>query len=274
MIDDHNGVDVHDISQGAFPSDPSELLVRWEEFRSWTSELAPLGWEHARKPLNHHDFGPVANNPRQIFAIGLNYGLHRDEAGYADATAPVIFAKFASSLCGAHTAVALPSDGVDWEAEVVAVIGRAGRDIPADKAWDHVAGLTVGQDLSERTHQFTPPSPQFCMAKSFQNFSPVGPFLVTTDEFPDPDDIELGCYLNGQAVQTDRTSNMIHSIPVLLETLSKVVELMPGDLIFTGTPAGVGMGYDPPRYLRPGDELVTWAAGIGEIRQRFHAKTA
>ncbi|MFI5541797.1 fumarylacetoacetate hydrolase family protein [Nocardia sp. NPDC051900] len=275
VIDDHTGVDVHDISEGAFPTDASELLARWEEFRRWTSEQDPLAWDHhGRKTLDHNDLGPVVTAPRQIFAIGLNYGLHRDEAGFADATAPVIFTKFASSLCGAHATVTLPSDGVDWEAEIVAVIGRAGRDIPAEKAWDHVAGLMIGQDLSDRTHQFTPPSPQFSMAKSFENFSPVGPFLVTTDEFPDPDDIELGCFLNGEAVQRDRSSNMIHGIPVLLETLSRVVELTPGDLIFTGTPAGVGMGYEPPRYLRPGDELVTWASGIGEIRQRFRAKTA
>lgn len=151
------------------------------------------------------------------------------------------------------------------------MIGRRGRDISAQDAWNHVAGLCVGQDLSDRTHQFAAAPPQFSLAKSFPGYSPVGPWLATVDEFPDPNDIEIGCALNDRVVQKDRTSNMILGVPGIVEKLSRIVELQPGDLIFTGTPAGVGMGGDPPTYLRPGDELVTWASGIGEIRQTFRA---
>jgi 2-keto-4-pentenoate hydratase/2-oxohepta-3-ene-1,7-dioic acid hydratase in catechol pathway len=140
---------------------------------------------------------------------------------------------------------------VDWEAELVAVIGRRARRIAAGSEWDYVAGLTVGQDLSERRVQFAAPPAQFSLAKSFENFSPVGPWLVTADEFDDPTDIEVRCLLNGDLVQRDRVSSMIHSIPELVRKLSNVVELTPGDLIFTGTPAGVGMAMEPPRYLRP-----------------------
>ncbi|MTD53718.1 fumarylacetoacetate hydrolase family protein [Amycolatopsis pithecellobii] len=274
VLDHQTGVDVHDVTEGAFPADTAELLGRWDEFQRWTTTQPTSSWDHAEKTFEYADLGPVVAAPRQIFAIGLNYGRHRDETGFTTATEPVIFTKFASSLSGAHTTVTLPSDSVDWEAELVVVIGKSGRDIPPEEAWDHIAGLTLGQDLSDRAHQFAATPPQFSMAKSFRNFSPVGPFLVTPDEFPDPDDIELGCVLNGEPVQRDRSANMIRGIPALLETLSGIVELAPGDLVFTGTPAGVGMGYDPPRYLRPGDELVTWASGIGEIRQRFRARNA
>jgi 2,4-diketo-3-deoxy-L-fuconate hydrolase len=163
----------------------------------------------------------------------------------------------------------LSSDTVDWEAELVAVIGRPGRNIAASDAWSHVAGLCVGQDLSDREHQFAATPPQFSMAKSFAGYSPVGPWLVTLDEIADPADIEIGCSLDGRILQKDRTSNMILGIPAIVERLSRVVELNVGDLIFTGTPAGVGMGQQPPTYLQPGTELVTWAAGIGEIRQRL-----
>lgn len=148
------------------------------------------------------------------------------------------------------------------------VIGRTARNVAVDDAWDYVAGLTVGQDFSERTRQLVAPAPQFSLGKSFPGFSPVGPALVTLDEFDDPSDLEITATIDGDVVQHSRTSGLIFSIPVLIERLSAVLPLLPGDLIFTGTPSGVGGGMTPPRFLRAGEEIVTSIEGIGELRQR------
>jgi 2-keto-4-pentenoate hydratase/2-oxohepta-3-ene-1,7-dioic acid hydratase in catechol pathway len=129
----------------------------------------------------------------------------------------------------------------------------------------------VGQDLSERISQLAGPAPQFSLGKSFAGFGPIGPWLVSTDEFDNPDDLELGCAINGEEVQKARTSDLIFSVPALVASLSRTVTLLPGDVIFTGTPAGVGLGRDPQRWLAPGDELVTWIEGIGQLRHRFAA---
>jgi 2-keto-4-pentenoate hydratase/2-oxohepta-3-ene-1,7-dioic acid hydratase in catechol pathway len=132
-----------------------------------------------------------------------------------------------------------------------------------------VAGLTVGQDLSERVSQLAGPAPQFGLGKSFAGFGPVGPWLVTPDEFENPDDLELGCSIDGEQVQKGRTSELIFSVPQLIEGLSRTVALLPGDVIFTGTPAGVGLGRNPQRFIQPGETLVSWVEGIGELRQSF-----
>jgi 2-keto-4-pentenoate hydratase/2-oxohepta-3-ene-1,7-dioic acid hydratase in catechol pathway len=134
-----------------------------------------------------------------------------------------------------------------------------------------VAGLTAGQDISERILQTAGPSPQFSLAKSLPGFGPTGPWLVTPDEFSDPDDLELGCAVNGNQMQKGRTRDLIFSVPAMLAALSRRLPLLPGDVIFTGTPAGVGMGRTPQVWLAPGDELVSYIAGIGELRQRFVA---
>jgi 2-keto-4-pentenoate hydratase/2-oxohepta-3-ene-1,7-dioic acid hydratase in catechol pathway len=151
----------------------------------------------------------------------------------------------------------------------VVVIGRGGRDIPAARAWDAVAGLSVGQDLSERLGQMSGPVPQFSLAKSHRGFAPIGPALVTIDELDDPDDLELGATINGEVVQRSRTSQMIFSVPELVAYLSRTVELCPGDVLFTGTPPGVGVGRTPPRFLGPGDVLRSHVEGIGELVQTF-----
>jgi len=204
-----------------------------------------------------------------VFAVGLNYADHAAEAGIARPEAPVIFTKFASAISGPVTTVPLPPGSVDWEVELVVVIGRGGRDIPAARAWDAVAGLSVGQDLSERHRQMSGPVPQFSLAKSHRGFAPIGPALVTIDELDDPDDLELGATINGEVVQRSRTSQMIFSVPELIEHLSRTVELCPGDVLFTGTPPGVGVGRTPPRFLGPGDVLRSYVDGIGELVQTF-----
>jgi 2,4-didehydro-3-deoxy-L-rhamnonate hydrolase len=166
-----------------------------------------------------------------------------------------------------------PGGNVDWEVEMVAVIARRTSHVAAAEAWFYAAGLSVGQDISERVLQFATTPPQFSLAKSYPNYGPIGPALVTVDEFDNPDDLELGCLINGEVMQKGRTSEMIFPLPILVEKLSRVLTLLPGDVIFTGTPAGVGLGRVPKRWLQPGDELVSYVSGIGELRQRFIAGT-
>ncbi|WP_308012441.1 fumarylacetoacetate hydrolase family protein [Arthrobacter sp. M4] len=135
-----------------------------------------------------------------------------------------------------------------------------------------MAGLSVGQDLSERAMQSSGPAPQYSLAKSFPGFGPVGPLLVTPDEFEDPNSIELGCTINGEEVQKGNTSHMVFPVPEIIARLSKITPLLPGDVVFTGTPPGVGVGRKPQRFLAPGDELVTYVRGIGEMRHLMKAQ--
>lgn len=254
-------------SNGRFDADPQQVYDGWREFTDWaaTADMS------AAVPLSLGELGAPAPSPRQVFAIGLNYRAHAAEANFAvPDELTVLFTKWPSCLTGPMTTVALPAGGnTDWEVELVVVIGRRAYRVEEDKAWGHVAGLTVGQDLSERKLQAQGPSPQFGLAKSLPGFGPTGPWLVTTDEFDNPDDLELGCELNGEQIQKGRTRDLVFSVPVLISRLSHKLPLLPGDVLFTGTPAGVGMGRTPPRYLAAGDELVSYVTGIGQLRQRF-----
>ena len=203
-----------------------------------------------------------------MLAIGLNYAEHAAESGFDVPDEPtVMFTKWPSCLTGPVTDVELPDGGrTDWEVELVAVIGRrafrigAGRRLGACRRADRRPG-PVRAGLQRRG-----PSPQFSLAKSLPGFGPTGPWLVTPDEFDNPDDLELGCSVNGDQMQKGRTRDLIFSVPALLAALSRRLPLLPGDVLFTGTPAGVGLGRTPPRLARPGDELVSYIAGIGELR--------
>jgi 2,4-didehydro-3-deoxy-L-rhamnonate hydrolase len=203
--------------------------------------------------------------PRQVFALGLNYRDHAAESAVEPPTEPMVFTKFVTSLTGPAGTVALPSASVDWEVELVVVIGRTASRVPADRGWTYVAGLTVGQDLSDRALQFADSPPQFSLAKSYRGFGPIGPYVVDPGEVPDPDDLAIACSVNGEPMQSDRTSSMIFGVGEIVARLSRVVPLLAGDIIFTGTPAGVGFARTPPRYLRPGDELVSRIEGLGEM---------
>jgi 2-keto-4-pentenoate hydratase/2-oxohepta-3-ene-1,7-dioic acid hydratase in catechol pathway len=218
------------------------------------------------------DLGPPVPDPRQVFAIGLNYAPHAAEAGYDLPSEPMVFTKFPSSVTGPVSTVTLPPGGhTDWEIEVVAVVGRGGRHIPESSAWDALAGVTLGQDLSERITQLAGRPAQFSLGKSYAGFAPIGPWIVTPDELADPDDIAFSSHLDGEPLQSGRTSEMIFSIPRLVAHISSVCELLPGDLIFTGTPEGIGNRLDPPRFLTPGETLTSTAQGIGTIVQKFSA---
>ncbi|MFC9974203.1 fumarylacetoacetate hydrolase family protein [Spirillospora sp. NPDC127200] len=260
-------VDVERASGGRFAADPQAVYADWAAFRDWAATAGlPDG-----EPFETADLGAPVPAPRQVFAIGLNYRDHAAESGFdAPEGLPPVFTKFATALTGPVTDVVLPEGGhTDWEVELVAVIGETARNVAEADGWDHVAGLTVGQDISERVSQLAGPAPQFSLGKSFPGFAPTGPWLVTPDEFADPGDLALGSSVNGEQVQKGRTRDLIFSVPVLVARLSAVLPLLPGDLVFTGTPAGVGLGRTPQRWLRPGDELVSHVEGIGELRQRF-----
>lgn len=265
LVTDSGAVDVEKASQGRFGSDPSAIYRCWSDFLDWVNSTTLPGGA----PFEETALGAPVPEPGQIFAIGLNYKEHALESGITDfPVEPPVFTKFRAAIAGPYGNLPLPTATVDWEAELVVVIGKEAHRVSAADAWNHVAGLTVGQDYSDRTRQLVPPAPQFSLGKSFPGFAPAGPVVVTVDELDNPDDLEIGCSVNGEQVQKGRTSDLIFSVPVLIERLSAVLPLQPGDLIFTGTPSGVGGGRRPQRFLSPGDEVVTWIEGIGELRQR------
>lgn len=264
-------IDVASASLGKFGPDMTDAYEDWEGLRAWESDYDADDGE----VFEPADLRSPVVAPRQIFAIGLNYRGHADESGIDLPETPMVFTKFASAIAAPYATVTMPTETVDWEAELVAVIGRRADRVPASEAWNYVAGLTIGQDLSERTLQIKPPAPQqFSLAKSFRGFAPLGPALVTPDEFTNPADLEIGCRVNGDVMQKARTGDLIFGVPTLVEYLSSVLTLLPGDLIFTGTPSGVGFAREPQRYLRDGEELTTWIEGIGTMTQRFVAGKA
>ncbi|WP_445397741.1 fumarylacetoacetate hydrolase family protein [Streptomyces sp. LE64] len=263
-------VDVERASAGRFSSDVQSAYERWDALTEFAATVTPGRPDAVR--VRPEDLGNPVPSPRQVFAIGLNYADHAAESKFAVPDTPTVFTKFISCLTGPYGQVTLPAGGdVDWEVELVAVIGRYADQVSEAEAWNHVAGLTVGQDISERRLQLSGPAPQFSLGKSFPGFGPVGPVLVSPDEVPDRDDLELGTLINGEQVQQGRTRDLVFPISALISRLSAVAPLLPGDVIFTGTPAGVGLGRTPQRYLQDGDELVSYVKGIGEMRHRMVA---
>ncbi|SFK75504.1 2-keto-4-pentenoate hydratase/2-oxohepta-3-ene-1,7-dioic acid hydratase (catechol pathway) [Amycolatopsis sacchari] len=264
---DDRGVDVESASGGKFGPGLPGIYEDWKGFRAWAESADTSG----AAPFTRARLGSPSPEPRQIVAVGLNYREHAAESGFAvPDRLPPVFTKFDSSLSGPDTEVVLPPGGhTDWEVELVVVIGERMAKVRVEEAWDHVAGLTVGQDLSERVSQLAGPAPQFSLGKSYPGFAPVGPWLVTPDSVPDKDDLELGCSLDGEVVQQGRTKDLIFPVAELLSKLSQTIVLHPGDLVFTGTPAGVGQGRQPQRFIRPGEKLHSWIEGIGELNQTF-----
>jgi 2-keto-4-pentenoate hydratase/2-oxohepta-3-ene-1,7-dioic acid hydratase in catechol pathway len=268
LVRDGCALDVARASGGRFAADPRTALGGWPRLRAWADDAS---WDD-RFPLDAAGLGPPVPDPRQVFAVALNYRPHAAEAGFVAPAAPLIFTKFPSCIAGPVTDVVLPAGHVDWEAELVAVVGTGGRGIGLADGWNALAGVTLGQDLSERVLQSQGTPAQFSLAKSYAGFGPTGPVVVTPDELPDPDDLGLECVLDGEVVQRARTSEMIFGTAELVHRLSLVCELFPGDLIFTGTPGGVGNRRTPPRFLRAGETLVSRLEHVGEITQHFTAR--
>jgi len=212
-----------------------------------------------------HLLAPIPRPPKFI-CVGMNYRDHAREAGVDIPSIPTIFSKFSNVVIGPGAPIVLPKNSMrpDYEAEFAFVIGPGGRHIPAAHAMDHVFGYTIVNDVSARDHQTT--TSQWLISKSFDTFAPMGPWIVTRDEIADPHALDLTLEIGGQVLQHSNTRELVFGVPALIEYISSVVTLEPGDIVATGTPAGVGFARKPPRYLRPGDEVVIRIQGIGELR--------
>ena len=229
--------DLETISGGKLSADPMAALGEVDAL----SELsAGLGSQTPTGKLADITLGSPSPRPLNSFGIGLNYRNHAEEGGMPIPEAPLTFAKFGSCICGPTDDVKLRSDYVDYEGELVVVIGRKASNVSVEDAWSFVAGLCVGQDISDRPAQFTSAPPQFSLAKSFDTFGPMGPVLVSPDLLEDPNSLDLVCEVNGEVRQKDSTSDLIFDVPTLVSYLSNILTLVPGDVIFTGTPGGVG----------------------------------
>jgi 2-keto-4-pentenoate hydratase/2-oxohepta-3-ene-1,7-dioic acid hydratase in catechol pathway len=265
-LDGAPGTDVHSASGGTIPADPALALAMWDEVVAWAhppgkAPAVTITRERLRAP---------SPRPAQMFGIGVNYADHGAEAAMEIPEVPLVFPKLTTAVAGPFDAITLTGDTVDWEVEIAVVIGARAHHVAAGEAWDVVAGLTVGQDLSDREIQWRPKStPQFSLGKSLAGFAPLGPLLVTPDEIADRDDIGLSCHLNGEEVQRSTSARMLLSIPELIAYLSAIVDLLPGDVIFTGTPSGIGMTRTPPRYLVAGDRLDSRVDGVGTMSHTF-----
>jgi 2-keto-4-pentenoate hydratase/2-oxohepta-3-ene-1,7-dioic acid hydratase in catechol pathway len=214
--------------------------------------------------------------PGKIICLGLNYRDHAIESGAQIPTEPVVFAKFSNAVIGPNEPIRLPPDSeeVDFEAELVFVIGRSGRNIPEADAMRYVAGYTCGHDVSARDYQIRRGGGQWIIGKTFDTFAPMGPVLVTPEELPDPHRLRIQCRLNGQTMQDSNTGQMIFNIPQTIAYLSRVMTLEPGDVVFTGTPPGVGMARKPKVFLKDGDEVEIEVEGIGVLRNTVRAQPA
>jgi 2-keto-4-pentenoate hydratase/2-oxohepta-3-ene-1,7-dioic acid hydratase in catechol pathway len=221
------------------------------------SPRLPLSSVRLRAPI------PI---PRKLICVGLNYRDHAEETGSEIPDVPTIFNKFATAVIGPGDEIVLPkvSNSPDYEAEFAFIIGKGGRRIAADSWRDHIFGYTIVNDVSARDYQRA--TTQWLMGKTFDTFAPVGPWIVTADEIKDPHALDISMTINGEVLQSSNTSNLIFKIPDLVSYLSSVFTLEPGDIVSTGTPAGVGAARKPPRFLRAGDECVVKIAGIGELR--------
>jgi len=261
LEEDGHWFDLAALSGDPTLADPMAAVARSAELHGLSEHCASA---EAGGTVAGSRLGPPVPSPRQVFGIGLNYRDHAGESGMELPPAPLTFTKFPSCIVGPHDEVPLSGELVDWEAEVVAVIGTTATAVTVDEAWSVVAGLMLGQDISDRAVQLTGNPAQFCLGKSFPAYGPIGPALVSVDSFADPDDIGLWCDVAGERMQEARSSLLIFPVATLVAYLSSITTLFAGDLIFTGTPSGVGMARG--RFLAPGEELVTGAEVIGELR--------
>ncbi len=220
-------------------------------------------------------FGPAVKRPSKLICIGLNYAKHAAESGMDVPKEPVVFFKATSSIVGPNDPVVIPrgSEKTDWEVELAVVIGKKASYVTKEEAMDHVAGYVLHNDYSERAYQLERGG-QWVKGKSCDTFAPLGPYLVTTDEKLDPHNLNLWLKVNGEMLQNSNTSDFIFDIPTVISYLSEFMTLLPGDVISTGTPAGVGLGFQPPRYLKPGDVVELGIEGLGSSRQEAVAYKA
>ena len=260
-------VDLAEASNGRFSSEPIEAFRRWDEVRDFAASVTDA--DAARGAIAD----PAALDapspwPLQVFGIGLNYRSHAEESGMEIPTTPLTFTKFSSSIAGPNADIPITGKMIDWEVELVVVVGSGGRDIAKADAWNAIAGVAVGQDISDRALQFASKPPQFSLGKSRQNYSPFGPWLTDARDVANKDALTMTCTLNGEEVQNTCTDDLIFSVSDIVSYLSGIVQLLPGDVIFTGTPGGVGVSRQPQMFLKAGDVLVSSIEGIGTTTNR------
>jgi 2-keto-4-pentenoate hydratase/2-oxohepta-3-ene-1,7-dioic acid hydratase in catechol pathway len=267
-------VDLHATDPG-LPTCVKTLLAAGPAVRKAAAEAAASP-RAVKVPARSVQLLPPIPDPAKILCIGLNYRDHAIEGGKAIPAEPVLFGKFPNALIAHGEPIRLPkvANKVDYEAELVIVIGKTGRHIPNDSsAFDHVGGYTCGHDVSARDWQFRGEEKQWIIGKTFDTFGPTGPWLVTTDELKDPHKLQIQLRLNGETLQNSNTKEFIFGVPHLLWFLSQVVTLEPGDLIFTGTPPGVGIARKPPILLKPGDVAEVEIEGIGILKNPVVAES-
>jgi 2-keto-4-pentenoate hydratase/2-oxohepta-3-ene-1,7-dioic acid hydratase in catechol pathway len=267
-------IDLH-ATDARLPSGMKELLAAPPAIRRAAAEVATSksAVKHAASAVK---LLPPVPNPSKILCIGLNYRDHAIEGGKAIPAEPVLFGKFANTLIAHGDPIKLPkvAQKVDYEAELVIVVGKTGKHIPNDdSAFQYVGGYTVGHDVSARDWQFRGEEKQWIIGKSFDTFAPTGPVLVTADELTNPHKLQIQLRLNGTTLQNSNTKEFIFGVPHLLWYLSQCITLEPGDLIFTGTPPGVGIARKPPILLKPGDVAEVEIEGIGVLKNPVVAES-
>jgi len=258
-------VDIEKFSAGKLPSDPMACIERWAEVSELAAALV-AGESGEMLDLDLTQLDCPVPRPRQIFAVGVNYKAHAAEMKHGLPKEPLVFTKFPSSLNRPFGRIQLVGEKCDFEAELVAVIALGGRDISVKDAWSHVAGLCVGQDFSDRDLQYANTPPQFNLGKSRAGFTTIGPYLTDAATLASRTNLEMICRVSGEVMQHTQTDDMIFEIPDIIAYLSGICELYAGDLIYTGTPSGVGAGRTPPRFLRRGDVVETTIQDLGTIR--------
>jgi 2-keto-4-pentenoate hydratase/2-oxohepta-3-ene-1,7-dioic acid hydratase in catechol pathway len=263
LIHGNSYYDINSISQGEITSDPSYILDSLDDLHDLSSKIdnfEPTGL------IENSLLGAPVTNSRNCYAVGLNYRAHAEESGMEIPPFPMVFTKHTSCIVGPFDNIEMRSDIVDYEAELVLVIGKKGKNISKENAWDHVAGLTVGQDISDRAVQFHATPAQFNLGKSFDTFGPIGPYLVSPDSVANKNAVQLECHINNELRQESSTDDLIFTVPDIISYISEFLTLNTGDLIFTGTPSGVGATQG--KLLKDGDIITTSIKEIGTIKNK------
>lgn len=262
LLDDGRRIDAsgfgEDYNEAFFGGDGLERLTAWA---AANADTAPVVDEAVR-------LGPPLARPSKIVCIGLNYADHAKESGADIPKEPILFFKATSAIVGPNDPLIIPKGSVktDWEVELAFVIGKKASYVSEENALDHVAGYVLHNDYSEREWQLERGG-QWVKGKSCDTYAPIGPFIATRDEIPDPQNLKLWLTLNGELIQNSSTQQMIFGIRTLVSYVSQFMTLLPGDVITTGTPPGVGLGFKPPKFLQPGDVVELGIEGLGSSRQ-------
>jgi len=263
LLNEESFYDLEEISNGNLSHDSTKALFHLEELGELSKNLNDL---EATGNISEAEFDAPVSFPKNCYAVGLNYRNHAEEVNMTIPEVPMIFTKHTSCLVGASADVEMRSNYVDYEAELVVVIGLSGKDISKDNAWNHVAGLCIGQDISDRPAQFASTPPMFNLGKSFDTFGPMGPALVSPDSLPNKENLVIECKVNDEIRQNDNTDDLIFDVPTIISYLSEIVTLNTGDVIFTGTPGGVGVTQG--KFLKDGDIITTSIEGLGTLTNK------